>query len=189
MAKRTSAVSKRATTKDHRLSAAKGREFLKLFPPTKQNWSKYFPAYVDITISVFKEARSYGDDRIRFDLLSGPRRDVLLLDLLDAEVRGGGFEQLYGNSSGDGAHLMPAAIEAVGRKDIAAIVKAANACFPKGPAASSSRRSAESDRLPPAALKTWDKLSSRFFRLDLPFKLTHLGGQIIAAYPGEFFKL
>jgi hypothetical protein len=65
--------------------------------------------------------------------ISEPERTFACVWQLEAEINNGGFAQYYSNTSGDLATETPAALDAIGARQTANIVRDANAAFPGGP--------------------------------------------------------
>lgn len=88
--------------------------------------------------------------------ITDPERVFICVWQLEADVNNGGFAQYYTNSSGDLAADAPAALEAIGAKRAARIVRAANAVFPGGPPRDQLAREDAFDSLADGAFEEFD---------------------------------
>jgi hypothetical protein len=90
---------------------------------------------------------SYGlSDKIHmkgFDSLSHPERVLHHVYWLETEINNGGFEQYFGNSSGDYAIDTPAALDEIGAHQTAQLVRRAMDLFPGGPPPSDRQKRVE----------------------------------------------
>lgn len=179
-----------ARRRDYRLPRSKLALLRKLSPRTDKTHSKLFNLYIDITTTVLDELSAIDPETFRYERLSPVRRTVILIDHLDAEIRNGGFEQYYGNSSGDGAAQVPDALREVGQPGVARIVERANAQFPSGPPRNLRRRNAVIDDIQSKAAKAWERATTQYLKLPFPFN----GFTLVAVVPfilnheSEFFK-
>lgn len=175
---------------DKRLPVRSLKELQALWPPTEANWRTYFAAYLQVVQSIRDELASIDPEHDWYELLSEPRRVVLLVDELESEVNNGGFDQFYLNSSGDGAYALPSALRALGHSAAAALAERANSQFPSGPARHRAKRLAQMDDLPDPDSEMWSRLDSEFYSLDAPFGgiAAHLGGKYILEHATEFFQ-
>ena len=105
-------------------------------------------------------------DRDGFAALTPAEQVAYCVDALEREVANGGFEQFFGNSSGDTAAETLAALETIGAMKAAALLREAMACLPQG------------------SQDTWHELSGRFD--EYPDDLTTLMRQYVRAHRGEF---
>lgn len=148
---------------DTRLSTDQHREFQALAPQAAENWSDYYGCYCVLVDSIRAELEAIDPDNEWYELLSPPRRAVILLDELEREVNNGGFDQYYLNSSGDGAALAPESLRMMGYDVFADLVQRANAQFPEGPPADRNQRLRVMDSLGPEAAKVWHGLDLEFY--------------------------
>ena len=96
--------------------------------------------------------------------LSQAEQTVYCLDALEREVNNGGFDQFFFNSSGDTAMETIAALERLGAKHTAALVRRAVAVFPDGqPVADRDAREKQMATLPDSARELWSKLDDEFY--------------------------
>jgi len=94
--------------------------------------------------------------------LTEPQLFYLTAWLLDADVRNGGFDQYFFNSSGDLARHAVAAVHAVGGRELAEIVSKAVAAFgKKGPHPDRDKRM---DQLSQIDRKFFDELNSAYYK-------------------------
>ena len=108
-----------------------------------------------------------------FESLSEPERVFVAIWTLEADVNNGGFDQYYGNSSGDHAWFAPTALRAIGAETTAGIVEQANTAFgPDCPPASREAREDAIDALDEAVEEAWQRLDEAFY--DYPDDLTGL---------------
>ena len=88
---------------------------------------------------------------------------VRLVELCNGEVNNGGFHQFFSNSTGNETAEIIQALETIGAKKIAAIVKRAAAKFPGGmPPKDREARNILLDRVDPA-INVFDDLDNQFF--------------------------
>lgn len=73
------------------------------------------------------ELSDYGED---ISKLTAPQKVLLFVENVEREVNNGGFNQFFWNSSGDYAHESLAALEVIGAKKTADIVRRAMAQWP-----------------------------------------------------------
>lgn len=98
-----------------------------------------------------------------FDVL--PRRDKILITIwgLEADVNNGGFDQYYFNGSGDQAFFAVDALEEIGARNMAAIVREANAKFgANGPARDPNTRQRQLLQVTASGEDVFDALDRRF---------------------------
>lgn len=121
-------------------------------------------------------------ERAGVDGLSGPQRNYLTLSWLDMEVKNGGFNQYFFNSSGDMAGYAADAAGAVGAADAARVIRKAVALFgPAGPAPDRGERMDQLSRLDHDAL---EELDTEYYAA--PDDLRELLPLYAARHPGEF---
>ena len=119
-----------------------------------------------------------------FAELSEPERVFVAIWTLEADVNNGGFDQYYGNSSGDHAWFAPDALRAIGAATMAGIVERANAPFgPEGPPVSREERLARLEAVEDGAEEVWGELEEAFY--DYPDDLTGLLYRFVQANKGE----
>lgn len=95
--------------------------------------------------------------------LTEPERTFICVWQLEAEINNGGFRQYYSNSAGDLAPQAPAALEAIGARHTAAIVRDANGLFPDGPPRDQDDREDISEEFPD---ETFGALDDRFLAYE-----------------------
>lgn len=111
--------------------------------------------------------------QVDFEDLSRPEQVFRAIWELESEVNNGGFEQYYANSSGDTALAVVEALEAIGAREAARIVKAAHGVFPEGrPSPDATERQSALEELGPDSLARLEELDQEFFRY--PDNLTAL---------------
>ncbi|MEQ8460301.1 MAG: DMP19 family protein [Sandaracinaceae bacterium] len=111
----------------------------------------------------FERACGEPHEGAAFDALS--RRDKILIAIwgLEAEVNNGGFDQYYFNGAGDLAFFAPQALEQIGARNMAAIVREANERFGvNGPARDRETRQEQLTRLTASNEDLFDSLDRRF---------------------------
>ena len=99
-----------------------------------------------------------------FDVL--PQRDKILIAIWgpEADVNNGGFHQYYFNGSGDQAFFAADALESIGARQMAAIVREANAEFgADGPARDRDSRQQQLEKLTESEEEIFDPLDRRFY--------------------------
>jgi hypothetical protein len=137
---------------------------------------------------IFAELRTpYEPDERLSDLTDG-QRAVYSLDWIRKEFANGGFDQLFGNSTG---YLTPEAIEGadyIGANDYADILRRAAALFPGGVVPRD--RDARTDFIDSGDyVETLERLDEEFFALldDPERNLTTLMAIYMATHKDEFF--
>jgi predicted outer membrane lipoprotein len=104
-------------------------------------------------------------DRIGFDRLSPSEAALLDVGMLQAEVNNGGFDQYFGNSSGDRARGALAGLEAIGAEKTAAIARRAMAVFgSQGPPPARQARWEQMQGWKPELEAMLDALDEEFYR-------------------------
>ncbi|MCX2740256.1 DMP19 family protein [Pontibacter anaerobius] len=83
-------------------------------------------AVIELDTRVY-ELSEYGDDLSK---LTEPQKVLLFVENVEREVNNGGFNQFFWNSSGDYAHESLAALEVIGAKKTADIIRRAIAQCP-----------------------------------------------------------
>lgn len=123
--------------------------------------------------SEFERACSKPHEGALFDAL--PQLDQILIAIwgLEAEVNNGGFDQYYFNDAGDQAFFAADALEEIGARSMAAIVREANQKFGvDGPARDRTRRQEQLKRLTASEEDLFDPLDRRFY--DYPDDIASL---------------
>lgn len=112
----------------------------------------------------FERACSKPHEGAAFDALS--QRDKILIAIwgLEADVNNGGFDQYYFNGAGDQALFAAGALEEIGARNMAAIVREANQKFgANGPARDRTTRQEQLERLTASDEGLFDPLDRRFY--------------------------
>ena len=111
---------------------------------------------------------------------------ALCVDALEREVANGGLDQFFFNSSGDQAHETLSALETIGAKQAAKILREAMAVFPGGvvPTDRDQRCDVAMAALPESARETWSELDGRFY--EYPDNITELMRAYVKAHRDEF---
>ncbi len=137
---------------------------------------------------IFTEFRTPYDPDERLAELTPGQRAVYALDWVRKEVGNGGFDQLFGNSTG---YLTPEAIEGaayIGALDYVDVLRRAAAIFPNGVVPRD--RDERTDLIDPEEHgPLLDRLDDEFFALlENPERnLTRLMAIYMARHPTEFF--
>lgn len=119
--------------------------------------------------------------KVDFEDLSDAERVFVAIWELEAQVNNGGFDQYYYNSSGDTAFAVVGALENIGARQMAAIVRQANAVFPDGqPSSTQEKRHQQLDALSDESKAVWKQLDENFF--DYPDDLTELLYDFVQKY-------
>lgn len=135
---------------------------------------------IDMSNLVFARHEQAG-----FAGLSEAEQTVYCLDALEREINNGGFDQFFFNSSGDTALETIAALERLGAKHTAGLVRRAVAVFPgKQPAAERDARQSQMEALPDSARELWSQLDGAFY--EYQDNLTALERAYVQAHRGEF---
>lgn len=118
---------------------------------------------------------SYGlSDKINrsgYESLTHPEKVLNSIFWLEADVNNGGFEQYYFNSSGNYALDTPPALEEIGAKRTAEIVKEANSHFPGGhPSKDWDERISLEDQVSEEIRTKWRELDSEFYKYEDPLE-------------------
>jgi Domain of unknown function (DUF4375) len=124
----------------------------------------------------------------RFNELTDGQRAVYVLHWVQSEIRNGGFEQLYFNSTGRFAALAPAAALRVGAHDYAAVFARANALFAdeRVPEQAGPRRQALREVLDERSQEL-DAIEDDFFGLLGETDIYEHLGRYVLENPREFF--
>ncbi len=80
----------------------------------------------DSLVLAFEQALQAKLSRSALEKLTVEERDVLAIEALEREVNNGGFDQLFFNVSSDLTQILPDALERIGCRATAAIVRAAS---------------------------------------------------------------
>jgi len=107
------------------------------------------------------------ESKLGYEKLSQPERVFLCVWDLEAEVNNGGFDQYYFNSAGDHALDTVRALETIGAKRTAELVRTMNSLF--GPAGPSPARFKRQDQLSSLRDSVANKLhdaDKRFYKYD-----------------------
>jgi hypothetical protein len=109
------------------------------------------------------------------------------VDALEREANNGGFDQFFANSSGDTAQETVKALETIGARAAADIVRRAIATFPGGaPAADREERLDQLDAAGEEREGLWDALDQEFY--SYPDDLAALMRRYVQAHRAEFRK-
>jgi prepilin-type processing-associated H-X9-DG protein len=124
----------------------------------------------------------------RFNELTHGQRAVYVLHWVQSEIRNGGFEQLYFNSTGRFAALAPAAARQVGADEYAAVFARANSLFADGsvPEQAGRRRQALRDVLDERRDEL-DAIENDFFTLLGQTDVYDHLGRYVLENPEDFF--
>jgi hypothetical protein len=126
-------------------------------------------------------------DRDGFQALTGPEQVAYCVDALEREVNNGGFDQFFANSSGDTAQETVKALETIGARAAAGIVRRAIAMFPDGePAVDRDERADQLDAAGEERDGLWDSLDQEFY--SYPDDLPALLRRYVEAHHAEFRK-
>lgn len=145
--------------------------------------------YIEVIISVCNELNAIDPDVSRYELLSPPRRAVLLFRSIFLEVHNGSFDQYFFNTSGDGATFTPDSLRLLGLAEMAAVVERANAYFPGGPSRDRTTRQRQMLALEARDPDIWTPITNDFCDSPLPYE-GPIGGvtiPFILANSSEFF--
>ena len=124
-------------------------------------------------------------DRDGFEALSAAESVAYCVDALEREVNNGGFEQFFGNSSGDTSAETLAALEKIGARQAAELLRSALSPFPNGaPPKDRDGRCELIDAMSDEVRSQWGELDARFW--DYPDDLTSLMRQFVNAHRSEF---
>ena len=107
---------------------------------------------------------------------------------LESEVNNGGFWQYYHNTDGEAAYKAVPALERIGARQAAEIVRQANSLFQGGvPPKDRSERQKQLAALPEKAKRRLEELDKQF--LAYPDDLTELLYDFVKRHPQEFGHL
>jgi len=124
-------------------------------------------------------------DRDGFESLSAAERVAYCVDALEREVNNGGFEQFFGNSSGDTAAETHAALQAIGAAQGASLLQSATSLFTNGaPPRDRDERLDAIDAMSDETRSKWRELDERF--CAYPDDLTSLMRRFVNAHRSEF---
>jgi hypothetical protein len=175
---------------DKRLGADVRRELESLWPPTDENWTRYFELTYKIVTSVRDELADIDSDLDWYELLSPSRRAFLVAFDCECEVNNGGFDQFFLNSSGDAAGALVESLNLIGAHEAARLAEKAVAQFPEGPARHRAIRLKQLEAIPESGRKTWGELDGEFILAKVPFGgiAANLGVRYALDHADEFFK-
>ena len=110
------------------------------------------------------ELSAYGEDLSK---LTEPQKVLLFVENVEKEVNNGGFNQFFWNSSGDYAHESLAALEVIGAKKTAAIVRRAIAQWPQQTVPKDKTEREELlEQIQGKAEAVWGKCEEEFFAYE-----------------------
>jgi hypothetical protein len=127
---------------------------------------------VPITVGradLFKISESVWDreSKLGYETLSQPERVFLCVWDLEDEVNNGGFDQYYFNSAGDHALDTVRALETIGAKRTAELVKTMNNLFgPAGPSPDRFKRQDQLSGLRSSTAKQMNDANNRFYKYE-----------------------
>ena len=111
--------------------------------------------------------------KVSYEELTAAEKVFVSVWELEAEINNGGFNQYFFNSSGDNARHCVAALERIGAKNFAALVKQANSVFENGePPTDSGIRQPLVESFSEEQKNSLDQLDQQFFKY--PDNLTEL---------------
>ncbi len=110
------------------------------------------------------------------ELLNEYEKHVIFINMLDAQVNNGGFDQYFFNSSGENAHETLIALEKINALKTAHLLREAISVFPKLPVPKDTniRRELMNDS-PEEIPNKWEKLDNQFYKSK-----EHIGGLVIS---------
>ena len=124
-------------------------------------------------------------EQVGFAGLTEAEQTVHCVDWLEREVNNGGFDQFFFNSSGNTALETIPALERLGARHTAGLVRRAVAVFPGGrPSANRDEREKQMEALPGSAREAWSKLDDEFY--EYHDDLAALERAYVQAHRGEF---
>lgn len=107
---------------------------------------------------------SYGDT---LDRLTEPQRNFYLNQNLEREIKNGGFNQYFTNSSGDFAHETIAALKSIGANRTADLLQQAINQFPNYYVPKDNAKRKEIlDIIENSANEVWDELDKAFYKYE-----------------------
>ncbi len=122
------------------------------------------------------------------DLISEPRRIVIVAYWIENEINNGGLAQYYLNSSGDNAAIAPDLLRKIDLPDLASIIERANAFFPNAnPPRDRAERLDILDEVEEQAEDAWDELTSEFYQKNIICQPAII--KLIRENKNDFFKL
>lgn len=176
---------------DARLPALVGTEMARLFPPSREDWSKFMKLWYELRDSIENEFAAIDYTHTYwFELVHPARRMIWLVDIFESEVNNGGFDQFYLNTSGAGAAWLPEALRLLNQEELAQMVEKCNSVFPNGPARERGIRLAAMDKLTEEDREIWSSSSEAFYKLNFPNGGLAIGSGVpyVLTHPEVFFK-
>jgi hypothetical protein len=140
------------------------------------------PTAFAIALSELVCPRCYADG---LHSLTPGERVAFHVDELEREINNGGFAQFFGNASGAHVPETIAALEEIGARRMAALVREALAHFPGGvPPADQAERGTALDGVADDVRAAWTDLDDRF--CAYPDDLTALMRRYVEGHRGQF---
>lgn len=119
----------------------------------------------DIVIKINQTIWEKTGNDFNFGKLNKFEKNVIYIDLLEAQVNNGGFDQYFFNSSGKYAHEALIALEEINAPKMASLLREAISIFPNSPIPKDTGDRRElMDGLPDSILNKWDKLDEQFYK-------------------------
>ncbi|WP_282162143.1 DMP19 family protein [Ulvibacterium marinum] len=114
--------------------------------------------------SYLNQKSQYGD---KMGNLNESQITFLIIENLEREINNGGFNQFYWNSSGDYANETAEALEKIGAKKTAGIVKKANSEFNNGIVPQDKdKRYAALEKIEEKARENWKNCNAQFYKYE-----------------------
>lgn len=111
-----------------------------------------------------------------FESLNQFEKNVLYIEMLEAQVNNGGFDQYFFNSSGEYAYETLTALEQVGASKAAELLEQAIKAFPQLPIPKDTEQRRElMEDLPERISDIWEQLDDKFYEYP-----DNIGGLTIA---------
>jgi hypothetical protein len=130
---------------------------------------------IDIIIGIDDLLWAKSKNTENLELLNEYEKYVIFINMLDAQVNNGGFDQYFFNSSGENAHETLIALEKINAPKTAKLLTDAISVFPKLPIPKDTNvRRKLMDNLSDKISNTWDELDNQFYKSQ-----EHIGGLVI----------
>jgi hypothetical protein len=101
------------------------------------------------------------------DNLTKPEKTFLYVEILEAEINNGGFDQFFYNSSGDYAYEALQSLNEVGAKKTANLISEAYKMFPKNPIPKQvESRQILLEKVSKETSEKWNELEDMFYKQD-----------------------
>lgn len=139
----------------------------------------------DIVIEIGQLLWEKSKDDKDFESLTAIERNILYIEMLEAQVNNGGFDQYFFNSSGEYAHETLIALKEIKAPQMAEILNRAIRAFPVLPIPKDTEQRREyMEDIPENVSECWGKLDDEFYKY--PENLARLVIEYVKSNKTEF---